>query len=55
VRAGFRPFWIAPSGQPQPAPRAEKGEAVKAYMEEITRAAGLNAEFAWDGETVVAS
>ena len=55
VRAGFRPCWITPEGQPTLLARGEKGEAVKAYVEDITRRAGLNATFAWDGDLVTAS
>lgn len=55
VRAGFHPCWIAPDGQPHPVAREGRGEAVKAYMEDITRRAGLNAQFAWDGDLVVVS
>jgi poly-gamma-glutamate synthesis protein (capsule biosynthesis protein) len=55
VRAGFRPFWIAPSGQPRPAARGGKGDEVVAYMQDITRRAGLNASLAWDGDWVTAS
>jgi len=52
VGAGFVPCWIEPSGQPVPRGRRDGGEAIAAYVDRITRDAGLNAGFAWDGDEV---
>lgn len=53
VSAGFRPVWIRASGQPEVLKDCERGRAVAAYIEKITRDAGMKASFAWDGERVV--
>ena len=45
LRVGFIPCWITPKGQPEVLPRNERGEAVANYVEQITRKAGLKAEF----------
>lgn len=54
VRAGFVPCWIEPSGRPVALPRDERGEQVAAYVEAITRKAGLNARYEWNGDRVSA-
>jgi poly-gamma-glutamate synthesis protein (capsule biosynthesis protein) len=54
VRAGFVPCWIEPSGRPVALTRAERGEEVAAYVDAITRKAGLNARYEWDGDRVSA-
>jgi poly-gamma-glutamate synthesis protein (capsule biosynthesis protein) len=50
---GFRPIWMAPSGQPQPLGDDERGRAVADYVADISRKAGLRTNFSWDGERVV--
>ena len=50
---GFRPIWMAPTGQPQPLDDDEKGRAVADYVADISRKAGLKTDFTWDGERVV--
>lgn len=52
ISAGFRPVWIRASGQPEVLADCERGRAVAAYIEKITRDAGMAANFAWDGERV---
>jgi hypothetical protein len=51
--AGFQPFWITPSGAPEPRGRDERGESVARYIEDITRQAKLNGQFRWDGDRVL--
>lgn len=53
ISAGFRPVWIRASGQPEVLADCERGRAVAGYIEKITRDAGMQASFAWDGERVV--
>ncbi len=53
VSAGFRPCWIMATGQPEVLGDCERGRAVVAYIERISREAGMQARFAWDGERVV--
>ena len=53
ISAGFVPCWVEPTGQVVPQRREQKGEAVARYVEDITRAAGLKASFAWDGDRVL--
>jgi hypothetical protein len=51
--AGFQPFWITPSGAPEPRGRDELGQSVARYIEDITRQAKLNGQFRWDGDRVL--
>lgn len=53
VQAGFIPCWIEPDGRPSPHGRDEVGEGVAAYVEEISRRAGLETEFRWEGDRVL--
>ncbi len=53
IEAGFLPCWIRPSGQPELLGHDERGIAVAAYVEKITRACRLRAEFHWAGDRVV--
>ena len=53
VSPGFRPLWMLPTGQPQPHGDDDRGRAVAAYVESISRAAGFRTAFAWDGDRVV--
>ncbi|NOT61280.1 MAG: CapA family protein [Acidobacteria bacterium] len=52
TRAGFIPCWITPSGQPEVLTRNDRGEAVAAYVAQITAKAGLKGTFEWEGERV---
>ena len=53
VGAGFIPCWVRPDCTPEPLGRDARGEGVFAYVNEITRNAGLNATYRWDGDRVV--
>jgi poly-gamma-glutamate synthesis protein (capsule biosynthesis protein) len=53
ISAGFRPYWIRPTGQPEPLLPDERGQATLDYVASISRAAGLDTEFAWQGDRVV--
>jgi poly-gamma-glutamate capsule biosynthesis protein CapA/YwtB (metallophosphatase superfamily) len=53
IEAGFLPCWIRPSGQPEVLEHDERGIAVAAYVEKITRACKLRAEFHWQEDRVV--
>lgn len=55
VEAGFLPCWVNKDGRPEVLRRDERGEAVAAYVESITRKARLNAEFWWQGDRVLFS
>ena len=47
VRTGYKPCIVNKAGKPVPVSRKDGGETVFAYVEDITRKAGLNARFAW--------
>lgn len=49
------PMIVGKDGAPYVVGREEGGETVKAYLEKITRGAGLNAQFSWDGDEMVIS
>lgn len=51
----YLPCFIKPTGQPEVLKRDARGQAVFDYMEKITRAAELNAQYRWDGDEVVVS
>jgi poly-gamma-glutamate synthesis protein (capsule biosynthesis protein) len=53
ISAGFRPFWMLPSGQPQPLGDDDQGREVADYIIDITRRAGLKTAFEWEGDRVV--
>lgn len=53
ISAGFKPFWMLPSGQPQPLGDDDQGRAVADYIIDITRRAGLKTAFEWQGDRVV--
>ncbi|GAA2830803.1 CapA family protein [Nonomuraea rubra] len=53
VSAGFVPCWIDDSGRPVPLGDSPEGRRVAAYVEDITRRAGLGTEFGWEGGEVV--
>jgi poly-gamma-glutamate synthesis protein (capsule biosynthesis protein) len=48
--AGFVPCVINQRSQPEPVGREGRGAEVLAYVERITREAGLNASFRWRGD-----
>ena len=53
IEAGFLPCRVEPGGQPVPVGRDARGEAVTAYVEQISSACGLRTTFRWDGDRVV--
>ena len=53
VEARYLPAYVNKQYQPEVLRRDERGEQVFAYVERITREAGLKASFAWDGDEVV--
>lgn len=53
ISPGFRPFWMLPTGQPQPLGNDVQGRAVADYIADITRRAGFKTRFEWDGDRVV--
>lgn len=53
VRTGYRPCIVNKAGKPVPVSRKDGGETVFAYVEGITRKAGLNARFAWASDEYV--
>ncbi len=53
IEAGFVPCWIDDHGRPVPVGPGSGGEAVAAYVERITAAAGFPTSFTWDGERVL--
>ncbi|RBM21016.1 capsule biosynthesis protein CapA [Prauserella sp. PE36] len=53
TEAGFVPCWIDDRGRPVPCAGTPDGERVTAYIEQITRAAGLNGRFSHRGDRVV--
>jgi poly-gamma-glutamate capsule biosynthesis protein CapA/YwtB (metallophosphatase superfamily) len=53
LSAGFLPCWILPTGQPEVLGRDARGTAVRDYVVDITRRAGLKTAFDWDGDRVV--
>ena len=53
ISPGFRPFWMLPTGQPQPLGNDAQGRAVADYIADITRRAGFKTRFEWDGDRVV--
>ena len=55
VSAGFRPGWMAPTGQPEVLGDDARGRAVADYVARISAAAGLKTTFAWDGDRVTFS
>ncbi len=53
VKAGFYPCWIQPDGSPEVLGHDDRGIAVAAYVERISRECGLKTEFCWEGDRVV--
>jgi hypothetical protein len=51
--AGFVPCWIDDAGRPVPLSRVDGGDGVADYVARISRAAGLDTVFAWNGDEVV--
>jgi poly-gamma-glutamate capsule biosynthesis protein CapA/YwtB (metallophosphatase superfamily) len=55
VEAGFAPCWIDDAGRPVPLSSGEENQRVAEYVEQITKAGGLNAGFLpRDGEVLLA-
>lgn len=52
IDAGFLPCWITPSGQPEVLGDEERGRAVSAYVEKISRACNLRVDFQREGDRV---
>jgi poly-gamma-glutamate synthesis protein (capsule biosynthesis protein) len=55
LRAGFVPCWIDDDAHPRPLGPGDEGDAVAAYVEGISAAAGFTTALAWSGDKVVAS
>jgi poly-gamma-glutamate capsule biosynthesis protein CapA/YwtB (metallophosphatase superfamily) len=53
IDAGFLPCWIRPTGQPELHGRDARGQDVFDYVADISRRAGFDTEFAWQGDRVV--
>lgn len=53
TRISYLPMLINKQGQPEILKHDERGQDIFDYMEKITRGAGLNAHYAWDGDEVV--
>ena len=52
VEAGLVPCWIDASGRPQPLTRDATGEAVVAYIQQISTEAGFDTVLQWSGDHV---
>ncbi len=52
-RVSFFPCLINKQGQPEVLKRDERGQQVFDYVDRISRKAGLNASYEWDGDEVV--
>jgi len=52
-RASYLPCLINKQGQPEMLKNDERGQRVFDYMDRITREAGLNARYEWEGDEVV--
>ncbi|HET8938256.1 MAG TPA: CapA family protein [Polyangiales bacterium] len=53
VDAGYLPCFILPSGQPEPHGRDARGQAVFEYVADISRRAGFDTQFEWQGDRVL--
>jgi poly-gamma-glutamate synthesis protein (capsule biosynthesis protein) len=53
VSAGLRPCWIDQDGAPQVLGQGTQGQAVVDYLAGISRSAGMDTVFRWEGERVV--
>ena len=52
-RVGYLPCLVNKQGQPEVVKNDERGQQVFNYVDKITRGAGLNARFRWEGDEVV--
>lgn len=52
-QVGYIPLQVNQQGQPEVLGRDARGQAVFDYVAAITRQAGLNARYAWEGDTVL--
>jgi poly-gamma-glutamate capsule biosynthesis protein CapA/YwtB (metallophosphatase superfamily) len=53
ISAGLRPVWIGRDGTPQVLGQCAQGQAVTDYLADISRAAGMDTRFSWEGERVL--
>ena len=53
TQVSYLPCLVNKQGQPEILKNDERGQQVFNYMDKITRAAGLNAQYEWDGNEVV--
>ena len=53
ARLSYLPCLINGKSQPEPVGHDERRQQVFDYLEKVTRGAGLNARYAWDGDEVV--
>ena len=53
TRVSYLPCLVNKQGQPEILKNDERGQQVFNYMDKITQAAGLNAQYEWDGNEVV--
>jgi poly-gamma-glutamate synthesis protein (capsule biosynthesis protein) len=53
VETRYVPCFTQPYGSPEPVKRSGRGQEVFDYMAHITASAGLETNFAWDGDEVV--
>lgn len=53
ISAGFTPGWMQKDGAPLPLGNCRQGRAVLDYIIRITREAGLDTAFSWEGDRVV--
>jgi hypothetical protein len=54
-RVSYLPCMINKKGQPEVLKHDKRGQKIFDYMEQITRKAGLNGRYEWDGDEVVIS
>jgi hypothetical protein len=52
-QASYLPCWINKKGQPEILKNDERGQQVFAYMDNITKGAGLNARYDWKKDEVI--
>jgi poly-gamma-glutamate synthesis protein (capsule biosynthesis protein) len=52
-RVSYIPLFMNKESQPEVLKHDKRGQEVFDYMEKITRGAGLNARYEWDGDEVI--
>lgn len=55
IKVGYLPCLINEHGQPEILKNDERGKQVYEYVENISRAVGLNAQFKWEADEIVVS